>query len=112
MLSGALLSLVPTAGILIGILLTISRPLRRAYRPQLLSVCCIGIYFAALLYMYITVPIYSIAKATYTLGLIPCYAILCVTGLNYLSKNHLLRAVINACLACWAVAAYCSYFVL
>jgi 4-amino-4-deoxy-L-arabinose transferase-like glycosyltransferase len=112
MLSGALLSLVPTTGILMGILLTISRPLQRSYRAQFFSVCSIGIYFAALLYLYITVPIFSTAKATYTLGLIPCYAILCVTGLDYLSKNNLLRGVINACLACWAVTSYCSYFVL
>ncbi|HUL01100.1 MAG TPA: hypothetical protein VLX29_09610 [Nitrospirota bacterium] len=112
MLSGALLSLVPTAGILIGILITISRPLQREYRAQLFSVCCIGIYFAALLYLYITIPIFSTAKSTYTLGLIPCYAILCVTGLEYLSRNNLLRAIITACLACWATAAYCSYFVL
>jgi hypothetical protein len=111
MLSGALLSLVPTAGILLGILTTISRPFRRAYRAQLISVFCIGIYFAALLYMYLTVPVYSTAKATYTLGLIPCYAVLTVTGLDLVSRNRLARAAVNGCLACWAVAAYCSYFV-
>jgi hypothetical protein len=112
MLSGALLSLVPTAGILIGTLITLSRPLQREYRAQFFSVCCIGIYFAALLYLYITIPIFSTAKATYTLGLIPCYAILCVTGLEFLSRNNLLRTIITACLACWATAAYCSYFVM
>ena len=112
MLSGALLSLVPTAGIILGILTTLSRPFRRAYRAQLISVFCIGIYFAALLYMYLTVPVYSTAKATYTLGLIPCYAVLSVTGLDLVSRNRLARAAVNGCLACWAVAAYCSYFVI
>ena len=112
MISGALLSLVPTAGFLIGILVTIVSLVNQPKRPQIFAVCCIGIYIAALLYMYITLPIYSTAKATYTLGLIPCFVILSVTGLDFLSRNNLSRAIINACLACWAVAAYCSYFVL
>jgi hypothetical protein len=112
MISGTLFSLVPTAGILVGILVTLRRPLDRAYRAQLFSVICMGIYLAALLYMYVTVPVWSTAKATYTLGLIPCYAIVCVTGLDVLSSNNLLRSTINGCLACWTVAAYCSYFVL
>ncbi len=112
MLSEALLSLVPSAGMLIGILMTIGRPFRREYRAQLFSVICVGIYFAALLYMYLTVPVYSTAKATYTLGLIPCYAVLSVTGLDLLSRSRLTRAAVNGCLACWAVAAYRAYFVL
>jgi hypothetical protein len=111
-LSGSLLSLLPAAGILIGILVAILRYKDRSYRAQLFSVLCVGIYLAALLYMYVTVPVWSTAKATYALGIIPCFAVLCVTGLDFLSRNNLLRAVINGCLACWAVSAYCSYFVL
>jgi hypothetical protein len=71
----------------------------------------LGIYLAALLYMYVTVPVWSTAKATYTLGLIPCYAVVCVSGLELLSRNNLLRAAVNGCLACWAVSSYCSYFI-
>ncbi len=112
MISGSLLSLIPATGIVAGILITMDRLSDRAYRAQVFSVLCVGIYMAALLYMYVTVPVWSTAKATYTLGIIPCYAILCVTGLDFLSRNTLLRAAINGCLACWAVAAYCSYFVL
>ncbi len=111
-ISGSLLSLIPAAGIVVGILVAIARSSDKAYRAQLFSILCVGIYMAALLYLYVTVPVWSTAKATYTLGIIPCYAILCVTGLDFLSRNALLRAAINGCLACWAVAAYCSYFVL
>ncbi len=110
--SESLLSLVPAAGILVGILVAITRPSDRAHQAQLFSVFSMGIYVAALLYMYVTVPVWSTAKSTYTLGILPCYAVLCVTGLDYLSRNTLLRAAINGCLACWAVSAYCSYFVL
>ncbi len=112
MSSGALLSLVPMSGMLVGVIVTLFKSSDKAYRPQFFAVLCVGIYGAALLYMYVTVPVWSTAKATYTLGLIPCYAILCVTGLEILSKNILLRATINGCLACWAVSAYCSYIVL
>ncbi len=111
MISGALLALVPTVGILVGILVTLGKPSDGAHRAQLFSVFCMGVYIAALLYMYVTVPVWSTAKATYTLGIAPCYAILCVTGLDLLSRNNFMRATINGCLACWAVAAYCSYFV-
>jgi sorbitol-specific phosphotransferase system component IIC len=111
MLSGTLLSLVPTAGLLIGILTTLFRPSSGAYEAQLLSVFCLAIFVSALLYLYVTVPVWSTAKATYSLGITPCYAIVCVTGLDVLSRNDLLRAAINGCLACWAVSSYCSYFV-
>jgi hypothetical protein len=112
MLSGALLALLPTAGLLMGSLTAIRRSSDQDLRAQVFSVLCMAIYGAALLYLYLTVPIWSTAKATYTLGLAPCYAIVCVTGLDVLSKNALLRSIINAGLACWAVAAYCSYFIL
>jgi 4-amino-4-deoxy-L-arabinose transferase-like glycosyltransferase len=112
MLSGALLALVPTTGLLVGALTTIRRSSDQGLRPQFFSVLCMAVYGAALLYLYLTVPIWSTAKATYTLGLAPCYAVVCVMGLDVLSKNDLLRSMTNACLACWAVAAYCSYFVL
>ena len=112
LLSEALLSIVPTAGLLLGIAATVNKPSLRAHRAQLFSICCIAIYYAALLYLYLTVPIWSTAKATYTLGLMPCYVILSVTGLDVLSRNSVMRAAVNASLACWAVASYCSYFVL
>jgi uncharacterized membrane protein (GlpM family) len=112
LLSDALLSIIPSAALLLGVAVTVNRPSDRVHRAQLFSICCIVTYYAALLYLYLTVPIWSTAKATYTLGLTPCYAILCVSGLDVLSRNKILRAAINALLACWAVASYCSYFVL
>lgn len=111
LLSGTLLSLVPTAGLFIGFLTILCRPSTGAYEAQLFSVFCIGIYIAALLYLYVSVPVWSTAKATYSLGILPCYAVVCVTGLEVLSRNGLLRAAINGSLACWAVSSYCSYFV-
>lgn len=112
MLSGALLALLPASGIIVGLLISLFRSFNTEYRGQLLAVFCILIYLIALIYVYLMVPIYSTAKATYTVGLTPCYAILCVTGLDLLLRNPVLRAVITAWIFCWAVAAYFSYLVL
>jgi hypothetical protein len=110
MLSSALLALLPSAGIILGLIMSLRRPWA-AHPGQVFAVYCIAVYFAALLYLYVTVPIYSTAKATYTIGLVPCYAVICVTGLDYLTRTRYLRAAIYALLACWAVAVYSSYFV-
>jgi 4-amino-4-deoxy-L-arabinose transferase-like glycosyltransferase len=111
MISGALFSLVPAAGILSGFIMTLRKP-SAAHPGKLLAAFCIAVYFAALIYIYVMVPIYSTAKATYTVGLVPCYAILCATGLGHLTKNIYVRAAVFGLLACWAVSAYSSYFVL
>jgi len=111
MISGAMLSILPAAGILFGVVKTayqhgIARP------GQLFSAYCIVLFFSVLLYLYVTVPIYSTAKATYTIGIIPCYAIICVTGLDIVMKSRFMGAAVKALLICWAVSSYFSYFVL
>jgi 4-amino-4-deoxy-L-arabinose transferase-like glycosyltransferase len=110
MLSSALLALLPTAGIIFGLIMSLRRPWA-AHPGQVFAVYSIAVYFAALLYLYVTVPIYSTAKATYTIGLVPCYAVICVTGLDYLTRTRYLRAAVYGLLACWAVSVYASYFV-
>lgn len=112
MISGALLSLLPAAAILVGVVRTARRGVDASQQAQVFSLGCIVLYFSALLYLYFTLPIYSTAKASYTLGILPCYVILCVSGLDLLSRNRLSRAAINGFLACWAIAAYFSYFAL
>lgn len=113
-LSSALLGLLPTAAILIGIVRTVRRSSTDPSQQKGMVFCLssIAIYFVALLYLYFKLPIYSTAKATYTIGLLPCYAVMCASGLDSLSRGPLSRAGINAFLSCWAVSAYLSYFVL
>jgi hypothetical protein len=110
MLSGALFSLLPAGGIIFGIIRGVGKP-KAAHPGQVFSAYCIAVYFTALLYLYVALPIYSTAKATYTVGLIPCYAIMCVSGLDVFTRNKYLRAAVYALLICWAVSAYASYFV-
>jgi 4-amino-4-deoxy-L-arabinose transferase-like glycosyltransferase len=110
MVSGALLSVLPSAGIIFGTFRTILIE-KYANKGKLFAVTCIGIYFVALLFMYLKLPIYTTAKATYTLGITPCYALVCVNGLDLIMRNKFMAAFVNAIIICWGVVAYCSFFV-
>jgi len=86
-------------GILFGFVRTVA--MRKGTRPgQLMSAYCVALFYSVLLSLYFTVPIYSTAKATYTVGLIPCYTILCITGVDILGKNRYLDAAVKALLIC------------
>jgi hypothetical protein len=87
-------------------------PLGEGRRVSVFCSLCVGIYLSAILYLFMTVPIYSTGKATYALGIVPCFAVLCAEGFNILTTRPLLKAVMNGIVACWAFAAYTSYFVL
>jgi hypothetical protein len=111
MLSGVLFSLVPAAAIVTGTARAIARPYRSIADGTLLCAVSVLFYGAVLLYLYISLPIYSTAKATYTLGLIPCYVVLCLYGLEPVFKHIYVRAAIYAVFVCWAVSAYVSFFI-
>lgn len=112
MLAGAWLAVLPAAGIVFGILASLCRPVQAAREGQLFATCWVGLYFVALLWLYLIVPIYTTAKATYTVGLTPCYAVLGVTGLNLFMRNALSRAAIQAAIVCYGIVAYFAYFVI
>jgi hypothetical protein len=69
------------------------------------------LYFAAFVLLWLEVPAFSQAKASYTLGLTPVYAVLCAAGLDLLPKNRLVRAAVFAFVLCWSVLVYGAYFV-
>jgi hypothetical protein len=112
LLSSSWLSLLPFAAILLGILVT-SWKSRLPLRPQLLfALSCIVVHLFAILYLFVSIPIYSTAKATYTLGLIPCYAVLGAAGFEILTRKPFIKAIVYGSVGCWAVAAYLAYFVI
>ena len=112
MLSSAWLSLLPSCAIILGILSALIKPNRQYGQGHLYSVSCVIIFISAILYLFLSVPILSTAKATYALGIIPCIAILCTEGFEILTRKPVLRAVVYGGIACWAFAAYASYFVI
>ena len=112
MLAGTWLSLLPAAAIGIGVVASIKNPLRKERKILFFCTFCAGIYLSAILYLFLTVPIYSTGKATYALGLVPCFGVLCAQGFNIFTPKPLLKAMAYGIVACWALAAYSAYFVL
>jgi hypothetical protein len=111
MTGGALLSLLPTAALCIGALTAPTRGDAALRRMLYLSITGVLLYLAALLYIYLAVPILTSVKATYAMGLTPCIALLAAAGCEALTGRRLLRALCRGILACWAVGSYASYFV-
>jgi hypothetical protein len=110
LLAGAWLGLVPLALILLGVARAAGRLRRGAGDPIVLAAGTVGLYLAALLWLSLQVPTYSTLKASYTLGLLPCYGVLAAAGLEALPRRAWLRVPLAAGLACWAVFAYAAYF--
>jgi hypothetical protein len=69
------------------------------------------LYLAAFVALWLEVPAFSQAKASYTLGLAPAYAILCVAGLDLLPSNRAVRPAATAFVFCFSVLVYATYFV-
>jgi uncharacterized membrane protein (GlpM family) len=111
MLSGAWLSLLPSAAIIAGCVVAIGGGKEPLRRMLLFSAACLCIYLSAIFYLFLSVPILSTAKSTYALGLVPCLALLAAAGFDALTGLRPIRAVAQGLLACWALCAYASYFV-
>jgi Dolichyl-phosphate-mannose-protein mannosyltransferase len=106
--AGSWLGLVPVGLMLCGAL----GSWRSGPRAILIfAVAAIATYIAAIVDLYVRLPIYSTAKATYSLGLLPCYAVLAAAGAAPFVRFRIPRAILFAALSCWAVAAYAAYFI-
>jgi 4-amino-4-deoxy-L-arabinose transferase-like glycosyltransferase len=112
LIAGAWLGLLPTAGILLGVAVAFRDGQGAGRGCKIFALVCLVVYLAAMLNLYLHVPIYSTVKATYTLGLLPAYAVLGTAGLEVMMRGPISRALVGAGIACWAVAAYAAYFVL
>jgi hypothetical protein len=111
MIAGSLLALIPSAFLVTGVV-SLWRNKEFAYRNAVIfSVAVIALFLVAMMDMYIVYPVYSRTKASYTLGLLPCYAILVAAGIEPFLKNRIIRSISLALFACWAFAAYVAYFV-
>ncbi len=111
MIAGALLALLPGIFIITGSISSVLNKDVRYRKAIIVSVGLIFLFLAALIDMYIICPVYSRTKASYTLGLLPCWAILIAAGAEPFLRSKIIRSVALALLACWAFAAYAAYFV-
>ncbi|MGD9106843.1 MAG: hypothetical protein PVJ50_05535 [Desulfobacterales bacterium] len=111
LLSSTWLSLLPSASILLGIFTVLKKPAWAFWQGLFFAACCIIVYVSAIFYIFLTIPIYSVGKASYTLGVIPCYAVLSAGGFEIFTHKPLARAILNGFIACWAFGVYLAYFV-
>ena len=102
---GLWFGLVPTAAIVVGAVAG------RVRGGRWFPVGSVGLFVAALLWVYLTLPIYSCAKGSYLLSTTPCLAVLAAAGLDRAMVGRRSRAVVAGLLTCWAVTSYGTYVV-
>lgn len=107
-----LLSLVPSAAMIMGGVSMLRNSGNKKALPLTFFLAAILVYFSALLYLYASLPIFSTAKASYTMGLTPCYAALAACGASYILRFNHLKNIFVALLITWAVLTYCGFFVI
>lgn len=112
LLHAAWFSILPTLLILTGGLRSVVRWKSSIEDGTLWAAAALAIFVAAMAYLSFTIASFSTVKASYTLGLAPCYAILFGAGYQSLPKHIVVRSVINGLMACWAVSVFWGYLVL
>jgi len=112
MAAGALLALLPSIFILTGVIMAGLNKMAVYRNAAILSFGAIALFLGAMMDLYIRLPIYSTAKASYTLGLLPCYAVLAAAGAEPFLRYRIVRSVAVVVFACWGFAAYAAYFVI
>jgi len=110
LLATTLLSVVPMLVIIAGGIIS-ACSLKDMARGERFSAFFVFSFLAGMIYLYLKVPIYSQAKATYMMGLTPCFALLFVRGARPLVRWAVTRAVLYGWMACWAAATYLSFFI-
>jgi hypothetical protein len=108
MAAGLWLGLIPTGLVLGGVGAAVGR---RGAAGLRLAAVSVGLFIAAVVNVYLTLPIYSDGKASYLLGTAPCLAVLAAGGFDRLRPRRWPRAIVAGGVFSWAVVAYLTYFV-
>ena len=111
LLASVPLALVPTLLLLTGSVAAFVGGEPRERVALRFAAAAIGLQMAALLELYLQVPVYSIGKAHYTLGVAVCYAMLLAAGLERLGHRPVIRSLLYGGLAAWGIAVYAAYLV-
>lgn len=75
------------------------------------AVSAVALFITAIVYVYLTLPIFSCAKASYMLSATPCLGVLAAAGFDRMARHPLPRAIGVGFLCCWAVTAYLAFFI-
>jgi hypothetical protein len=68
-------------------------------------------FIPSILFVFLTLPIYTCAKGSYLLGTIPCMAILVAAGFDPLTRHRMIRAAAFGGVFAWAINSYFTYFI-
>jgi hypothetical protein len=109
---GLWLGLIPSILIFGGMIRAVfgngTEPARTCLRVAMFTVGC---FVAAILYVYLTLPVFSCGKASYMLGTMPCLGLLAANGFDWLPTKGRWRPLACGGLFCWGMTAYLTYFV-
>lgn len=106
------LSVVPASLMACGIAVAFWRSGKRDSWPFTLLMVSICVFLAALVHLHLSLPIYSTAKASYSMGLTPAYGAMAALGAEKVIWTRYRGRVVAAALIVWAVLSYASFFVL
>ncbi|MCZ6834178.1 MAG: hypothetical protein O7G85_00235 [Planctomycetota bacterium] len=111
MISGALLAIIPMSFLAMSMVTMWLPRLRHVRSAMLFCWMCLVVYLMAVLDLYWRLPIYSTAKGSYLLGLLPCVALLVAGGVAPLTRAPVGRAIVTTLICTWGLIAYLAYFV-
>lgn len=111
MIAGVWLSLLPFAAMTVGLAAALKNSVREPLTGRTFAALCVMVFLAAIVFQYLRVPIYAIAKAKYALGVLPCLALLGASGLEVMTRRRALKPVIWGLMACWSVCSYGAFLV-
>ncbi len=108
---GMAFSLVPALLMATGIVYIFRRSAIKEEWPSVFLLASMGVYFAALLHLYTTLPIFSTVKASYTMGLTPCYAVMAAYGSSLIIGKKYVGPLLVALLVTWGIITYTGFFI-
>ena len=106
----ALLALPLTAAGIAGALRTLRVPRGPTEECALFSSAAVALYVIAIVALFLSLPVFSTAKSTYTMGLAPCYGVLFAWGFDLLPRHRAVRAALTGYLCAWLAFVFRAYF--
>jgi hypothetical protein len=110
--AGTALSVIPASAMLAGAGIAFRRTGRPESWPYTFLFLAIAVYLAALMHLNLSLPIFSTAKASYTMGLTPCYAVMAALGAGLFIRKKLVGSLFVAVLVTWGITTYLGFFVM
>ncbi|PYK07909.1 MAG: hypothetical protein DME65_15350, partial [Verrucomicrobia bacterium] len=112
LLAGYLWSLIPTALVLIGVVVAIIRYIRKPSSELFLLLGFLAVIVLGLIFMTLRVPSYAQAKAFYGLSALTPFCFFGALGWETLARGgRRLRFVLNVLILVWAMNSFASYWI-